>query len=96
VGSPVAGPSLADSLRASFGHEEFRPGQEEVVRRALRSENLFVVMPTGAGKSLCYQFPALMKTGVAVVVSPVIALMKDQGDALLDRQVKGATRIQTR
>src|SRR5205085_4645402 len=73
------------ALRKFFGFEEFREGQREVLEAVLAGHDTVVVMPTGGGKSLCYQLPALMKEGVTVVVSPLIALMKDQVDALRAR-----------
>jgi ATP-dependent DNA helicase RecQ len=73
---------LLSVLRSRFGLEEFRPGQEEVIRAVLDGRDALVVMPTGAGKSLIYQLPALMLPGLTVVVSPLIALMKDQTDKL--------------
>jgi ATP-dependent DNA helicase RecQ len=70
---------LHAALREHFGHERFRPGQEEVVAAALAGRDVLVVMPTGAGKSLCYQLPALMRDDeVTVVVSPLVSLMSDQ------------------
>jgi RecQ family ATP-dependent DNA helicase len=70
---------LHAALREHFGHERFRPGQEEVVAAALAGRDVLVVMPTGAGKSLCYQLPALMRAEeVTVVVSPLVSLMSDQ------------------
>ena len=69
-------------LEGTFGHRQFRPGQEPVVVHVATGGDALVVMPTGAGKSLCYQLPALHREGVAVVVSPLIALMKDQVDSL--------------
>lgn len=69
-------------LAESFGYRSFRPGQEEVIDRILAGGHVLAVMPTGAGKSLCYQVPALALGGVTIVVSPLIALMKDQVDAL--------------
>lgn len=69
-------------LEKYFGYTSFLPGQQDVIERVLRGENLFVVMPTGAGKSLCYQLPALQLEGIVLVVSPLIALMKDQVDQL--------------
>src|SRR5205823_14037195 len=71
--------------RKFFGFEESREGQREVVEAVLAGHDTVVVMPTGGGKSLCFQLPALMRDGVTVVVSPLIALMKDQVDALRAR-----------
>ena len=72
---------IKDAL-TRFGHAEFREGQREPIEAVLRGEDAVVVMPTGAGKSLCYQVTALMLPGTTLVVSPLIALMKDQVDAL--------------
>jgi ATP-dependent DNA helicase RecQ len=69
-------------LHSVFGFSEFRPGQGEVVRAVLAGENVLVVMPTGSGKSLCYQLPAIARPGLTLVVSPLIALMRDQVRAL--------------
>ncbi|HEX8850881.1 MAG TPA: ATP-dependent DNA helicase RecQ, partial [Gemmatimonadaceae bacterium] len=69
-------------LRERFGHDEFQPGQWEPIRSVLEGRDALVVMPTGAGKSLVYQLPALMLPGLTIVVSPLIALMKDQQDKL--------------
>ena len=69
-------------LSEVFGHGDFRPGQEEIVRAVAAGENALAIMPTGGGKSLCYQLPALMRPGITVVVSPLIALMRDQVRAL--------------
>src|SRR5579872_3713589 len=71
-----------DLLHSVFGFNEFRPGQEEIVRAVLQGENVLAVMPTGSGKSLCYQLPAIARPGLTVVVSPLIALMRDQVRAL--------------
>jgi ATP-dependent DNA helicase RecQ len=79
---------LHTALRQHFGHEAFRPGQEEVVRAALAGRDVLVVMPTGAGKSLCYQLPALMREGLTIVVSPLVSLMSDQVSGL-DRVAAG-------
>jgi len=76
---------LAQGLKRHFGLDAFRPGQQEVIESVLSGRNTVVVMPTGAGKSLCYQLPALLLDGVTVVVSPLIALMQDQVDALQAR-----------
>jgi ATP-dependent DNA helicase RecQ len=73
---------LLSVLRSEFNLDEFRPGQEEVIRSVLDGRDALVIMPTGAGKSLIYQLPALLLPGLTVVVSPLIALMKDQTDKL--------------
>ncbi|MDX1463834.1 MAG: RecQ family ATP-dependent DNA helicase, partial [Marinirhabdus sp.] len=73
---------LYAALKKYFGFSKFKGLQEEVVKSVLAKENTFVIMPTGGGKSLCYQLPALMQAGTAIVVSPLIALMKNQVDAL--------------
>lgn len=77
--------ALGVTLRSAFGFDAFRPLQEEAVAAAVDGFDLLVVMPTGAGKSLCFQLPALMAPGVTLVVSPLIALMRDQVDALNNR-----------
>src|SRR4051794_19804130 len=79
-------------LTARFGYTEFRPGQQQVIESLLAGRSALAVFPTGAGKSLCYQLPALLLDGVTVVVSPLIALMKDQID-LLARQGVDAARL---
>lgn len=79
-----------DVLREVFGFEEFRAGQAQVVERILAGESALAVFPTGGGKSLCYQLPALMLEGMTLVVSPLIALMKDQIDFLVGKGVKAA------
>src|SRR3954447_8549395 len=78
------------SLRDVFGFPAFRPGQERVIGALLDGRSALAVFPTGGGKSLCYQLPALLLDGLTVVVSPLIALMKDQVDALLKRGVAAA------
>ncbi|HRH37887.1 MAG TPA: DEAD/DEAH box helicase, partial [Flavobacteriales bacterium] len=70
------------ALEQFFGFKKFKGEQEKVVESVLAGRNTFVIMPTGGGKSLCYQLPALMMEGTAIVVSPLIALMKNQVDAL--------------
>jgi ATP-dependent DNA helicase RecQ len=77
-------------LNERFGFQAFRPGQEQVVRSALEGRDTIVIMPTGSGKSLCFQLPALALEGTTVVVSPLIALMKDQAEALEERGVEVA------
>lgn len=73
---------LHQALKKYFGFDKFKGLQEEVIKSVVAGKNTFVVMPTGGGKSLCYQLPALMKEGTAIVVSPLIALMKNQVDAI--------------
>ena len=70
------------ALKHFFGFDEFKGEQEQVVECVLEGIDSFVIMPTGGGKSLCYQLPALMMEGTAIVVSPLIALMKNQVDAI--------------
>ena len=82
--------SLEEHLKHFFGYDNFRPGQREIVAAALQNQDLLVIMPTGGGKSLCFQLPALLKPGLTIVVSPLIALMQDQVDALRDNGI-GAT-----
>src|SRR3954462_15775477 len=75
-------PDKLDVLRTVFGHRAFRPGQEEIIDALIAGGNVRAVMPTGSGKSLCYQVPALVRGGLAIVVSPLVALMRDQVAAL--------------
>ena len=72
----------AAHLHRLFGHQSFRPGQQEAVEAAFAGRDALVVMPTGSGKSLCYQLPGLALDGLTIVISPLVALMRDQGDAL--------------
>ncbi|WP_170391304.1 DNA helicase RecQ [Ruegeria arenilitoris] len=78
----------APLLRDVFGFDEFRPGQEEIVDAVTAGENVLAIMPTGGGKSLCYQLPALLRDGVTVVISPLIALMRDQVRGLQEAGVE--------
>lgn len=74
--------ALKNRLKEVFGYTQFRGNQEIIIRNLLDGKNTFVIMPTGAGKSLCYQLPAMMREGLAVVISPLIALMKNQVDQM--------------
>ncbi|HYP53486.1 MAG TPA: DEAD/DEAH box helicase, partial [Pyrinomonadaceae bacterium] len=83
-------PKLNRTMRRVFGIEKLRTGQEDVIRSVVEGRDTLAVMPTGAGKSLCYQLPALHMRGTTVVVSPLISLMKDQVDKLEDAGVDAA------
>jgi ATP-dependent DNA helicase RecQ len=79
--------TLEQALKHYFGYDEFRSGQREIITTALANRDLLVVMPTGGGKSLCFQLPALLKQGVTIVVSPLIALMQDQVQLLANNGI---------
>ncbi len=80
--------SAATLLRDVFGFDAFRPGQEEIVEAVVRGQNTLAIMPTGGGKSLCFQLPALVREGITVVISPLIALMRDQVRGLREAGVE--------
>ncbi|MEL6556384.1 MAG: DNA helicase RecQ [Cyanobacteria bacterium J06621_11] len=81
-------PSLEGALKHHFGHDQFRFDQRPIIEKVLKNKDVLVVMPTGGGKSLCYQLPALLRPGVTIVISPLIALMQDQVNALQDNGIE--------
>lgn len=82
--------TLATALKETFGFSSFRPLQREIMEESLAGNDILALLPTGGGKSLCYQLPAIVRSGLTIVISPLIALMKDQVDSLLENGVKAA------
>src|SRR4029453_15360570 len=88
--SPIPRVDLRATLQQHFGHASFRAGQEDLVRAVMDGCDVLAVMPTGAGKSLGFQLPAVLLPGTTLVVSPLISLMKDQVDELNRRRIRAA------
>ena len=86
----VTGAHPTHVLQSVFGYKTFRPHQESIIQRVTQGLHAVVVMPTGGGKSLCYQLPSLVRPGVGLIISPLIALMQDQVDALQQRGIRAA------
>src|SRR5579872_7168069 len=83
-------PDLREHLQNLFGLDDFRPAQREVIEDVLRGKDVLCVMPTGAGKSLCFQLPAAVRGGLTLVISPLISLMEDQVQQLRDEGISAA------
>ena len=84
---------LSKELKKYFGFSQFKGQQEKIIETLLGGKDVFVLMPTGGGKSLCYQLPALISEGTAIVVSPLIALMKNQVDAVNGLSEEGTAHV---
>ena len=82
--------NAVETLKEYFGYDSFREGQEDIIHAILEGRDILAIMPTGAGKSICYQVPALMLDGITVVISPLISLMQDQVKSLNEAGVPAA------
>ena len=82
--------SSRNILKQVFGYDDFKENQEEIIQAVLKGKDAFVLMPTGSGKSICYQIPAIMGNGIGIVISPLIALMEDQVKGLRQNGVRAA------
>ena len=90
MNSDTSWQEIRTALQKIWGYEDFRPPQGEIIRSLLSGQDALVVMPTGGGKSICFQLPALLQTGLTLVVSPLVALMENQVKELRDRHLTTA------
>src|SRR5579872_2063115 len=90
LSATLAGEQALEVLRTVFGYRDFRGQQADIIHHVIAGGDALVLMPTGGGKSLCFQIPALVRPGLGLVISPLIALMKDQVDALRQAGVSAA------
>ena len=82
--------TIDDANRDIFGHDQFRSNQRQVIEATMQNKDVFVLMPTGGGKSLCYQLPAVLTRGVTFVFSPLLSLIQDQVSALIEKGIPAA------